>query len=59
MELDKDLRSRQQVRCLVSRADEAWQTLKGFDQGQIDRIVEAVSRAGADHAAELAELACR
>ena len=58
MELDKDLKSRQEVRDLVNRANAAAKILAGWDQAQIDRVVKAISDAGLSHAKELAELAC-
>lgn len=58
MELDKDLKSRQEVRDLVNRANAAAKILAGWDQAQIDRVVKAISDAGLFHAKELAELAC-
>ena len=57
MELAKDLRSRQEVRDLVSAAAKAQQSLQTMDQQAIDRIVEAAAKAAAEHAAELAQLA--
>ncbi len=58
MELDKDLRSRQEARDLIQQADEAAKALALLDQAQIDRICQAVSEAGLAHAKELAEMAC-
>lgn len=58
MELkDKDLISLQETRNLLAKAAQAQRELALMDQGQIDRIVEAISRAGASHAEELAKLA--
>ncbi len=57
MELDKDLKSRQQVRQLVDAAAKAQEILQKMDQGQIDRIVEAMAKAGEAHGEELAKLA--
>ena len=57
MELSKDLRSRQEVRDLVEAASRAQEQLRRMDQKAIDRIVEAMSRAGAKHARRLAEMA--
>ena len=59
MELSKDLRSRQEVRDLVQAAQQAQEQLCRMDQSAIDRIVEAIAKAGADHAEELAQAACR
>ncbi len=58
MELDKDLRSRQQVRQLCLRAKSAQQTLQSFSLEQINRICEAIAEAGVQHAEELSRLAC-
>ena len=55
--MDKDLLSVQEVRDLIKQAKEAQKALAAMDQGQIDRIAEAVSRAGAEHARRLAEMA--
>jgi len=57
MELAKDLQSRQEVRLLVEAAARAQKRLRTMDQAAIDRIVEAVAKAAADHAAELAQMA--
>lgn len=57
MELDKDLRSRQETRELIAAAQTAFEELKHFDQAKIDRIVDAVADAGEKNAAQLAELA--
>ena len=58
MELAKDLRSRQEVRDLVETASLAQEQLCRLDQTAIDRIVEAMAKAGSERASELAELAC-
>ncbi|MDR0670834.1 MAG: acetaldehyde dehydrogenase (acetylating) [Oscillospiraceae bacterium] len=55
--LDRDLQSVQAVRDLVRRAREAQRQLMEFSQEQIDRIVEAVARAGYDNAVRLGALA--
>lgn len=57
MELDKDLRSRQETRELLAAAQTAFEELKRFDQAKLDRIVDAVADAGEKNAAQLAELA--
>ena len=57
MELAKDLMSRQEVRDLVEAAARAQEQLRHMDQSAIDRIVEAMAKAGSAHAQELAELA--
>lgn len=55
--MDRDLQSIQEVRDLIKQAKEAQKALAAMDQGQIDRITEAVSCAGAEHARRLAEMA--
>lgn len=57
MELDKDLRSRQETRALLAAAQEAFEALKHFDQAKLDCIVDAIANAGEKHAAALAQLA--
>ena len=57
MELSKDLMSRQEVRDLVAAAAAAQEQLRKLDQGAIDRIVEAMAKAGSEHAEELARMA--
>ncbi len=57
MELAKDLKSRQEVRELVDAAEKAQQKLQVMDQSSVDRIVETMAKAAADHAKELAQLA--
>ena len=57
MKLDKDLRSIQEVRDLVGKARKAQRTLAAMSQADLDRITSAISRAGAEHAQRLAELA--
>ena len=57
MELDKDLRSRQEARQLIQEAEAAFQVLKTFDQSRIDAIVESMARAGQEHAAQLGRMA--
>ena len=59
MELDKDLQARQQARDLARQAEIAQNTLAQYDQKQLDTIVQAVAKAFAASAAELAELAVR
>ena len=59
MELDKDLRSRQETRDLVNKAKAAADVLSTWDQAQIDRVVKAISDAGLCHARELAEKTVR
>ena len=57
MTLDKDLQARQEARELAKGAAVAQRQLACMDQSQLDRIVEAVSVAFYDRAAELAQLA--
>ena len=59
MELDKDLRSRQEARELARDALAAQKRLASFSQEQLDRIVEAMAKAFSREAAMLAELAVR
>lgn len=58
MEFDRDLRARQEVRLLAQQAQQAFEGLQKLDQSGLDRITEALSRAGALHTAELAREAC-
>lgn len=55
--MDTDLKSIQEARHLVSAAHAAWQRFEEFSEDQVGRILEAVSRAGVEHARELATLA--
>ncbi len=57
MELDQDLKARQEARDLAVQAQSAAETLAQWDQARLDRAAEAVSQAGLRHARELAELA--
>ncbi len=57
MELDKDLRARQEARQLAKAAARAQTQLACMEQAQLDRIVEGISRAFCAAALELAELA--
>ncbi len=57
MELARDLKSRQEVRELVTLAVLAQEKLSQMDQSQLDAIVSAMAKAGEAHAAELAQLA--
>lgn len=59
MELDKDLRSRQEVRDLVKTAAKAAQTMSNWDQTQADKVAKAIADAGMASAKELGELAYR
>ncbi len=57
MELDKDLRSRQEVRDLAEEAQKAFQILGSMEQEQLDRILKAVRDCAIDHAEELGSMA--
>lgn len=57
MQLDKDLQSVQEVRNLIATAKQAHRALARMNQGQIDKIVAAISKAGAEHAKRLADMA--
>ena len=59
MELDKDLQARQEARWLAREAEKAQRTLACMEQGQLDRIVEAIAKAFSAAATELAEMAVR
>lgn len=58
MDLDRDLRSRQETRALIVAAEAAYQELRHFSQEQLDRITEAICAAGNQNAALLARMAC-
>ena len=57
MQLDKDLRSIQEVRDLLSEAGKAQRALAAMSQAQLDAITAALSRAGAEHARRLGAMA--
>ena len=59
MELDKDLRARQEARTLARQAELAQRQLARMDQKALDAIVESIARAFYTAAPELAELAVR
>ena len=59
MELDKDLAARQEARMLCAQAENAAKQLRRMTQAQLDTIVEAMAKAFAGSAAELAELAVK
>ncbi len=59
MELDKDLQARQQARDFAKKAEEAQKVLGRMTQQQLDAIVEAVAKAFAAAAPELADMAVR
>jgi len=54
---DADLRSIQEARDLVRRSRKAWEVYKRFDQARVDRICEAMARAGSEASEKLARLA--
>lgn len=55
--MDKDLASIQEARDCIQRAKAAGEVLAAMEQKQLDRLVEAISKTGLDHARELAQLA--
>lgn len=57
MSADKDLISVQQARDLVESAARAQKEIAGFDQGKIDRICEAMSKAALREATRLGAMA--
>ena len=57
MQLDQDLQSRQEVRQLVTAAQEAQAKLNTFDQARLDQIVAALAETGNRDAAELGRMA--
>ena len=59
MELDKDLKARQEARCLAKQAEVAQRQLSAMTQQQLDAIVEAIAGEFYNAALELAELAVR
>ena len=59
MELDKDLRARQEARCLAKQAEQAQAVLAEMSQEQLDGIVEKVADAFYKAAATLAQQAVR
>ena len=59
MELDKDLQARQEARRLARLAEQAQIQLAKMEQGQLDKIVEAIAKAFCAAAPELAEMAVR
>ncbi len=58
MQLDKDLRSRQETRELIEAAQSAFEELRQFDRQKLDRITDAVCKAGSENAALLGRMAC-
>ncbi len=59
MELDQDLLSRQQARCLLQAAQAAQEQLSSFSQEKLDAIVSAMAEAFYPYARELGALACQ
>ena len=59
MELEQDLKARQEARLLARQAEAAQKYLAAMSQNQLDAIVEAVAKAFEQSAVELAELAAR
>ena len=57
MELDKDLRARQEARILAKQAFEAQKQLRRMPQEKLDAIVEAIAAAFAKEAEMLAQMA--
>ena len=57
MELDRDLKARQETRLLVEKAHSAYTQLQSFDQKRLDSIVRAMAEAAEARAAELGQLA--
>ncbi len=57
MELDKDIKSTQEVRDLVKKAKVAQLEFKHFSQKQVDKIVEAMANAGFEASEKLAKMA--
>lgn len=59
MELDKDLKARQEARDLARQAEIAQKLLGRMDQTQLDKIVQAMADAFYKHSGELADMAVR
>lgn len=57
MELDKDIRSTQEVRNLVAKAKTAQLEYKHFNQAQVDKIIKAMADAGYEARERLAKMA--
>ena len=57
MILDSDLLSIQQAREIAKRAKAAQQEYQFFDQKQVDKIVEAMAKAGYEASEKLAKMA--
>ena len=59
MELDKDLKARQEARDLARQAEVAQKLLTRMDQEKLDKIVQAIADAFYKHSGELADMAVR
>ena len=59
MELDMDLKARQEARCLAKQAGAAAEILKTFPQEKLDAIVKSVAESFGEAAKELAQLAAQ
>ena len=59
MELDKDLKARQEARVLARQAEEAQKVLAQMNQQQLDKIAEAVADAFYKESSALADMAVR
>ncbi len=59
MELDKDLKARQEARDLARQAEIAQKLLTRMSQEQLDKIVQAIADAFYKHSGELADMAVR
>ena len=57
MEFDKDLRSIQEVRTLIGKAEAAEREFADFSQEQVDKVCAAIAKACADNAERLARMA--
>ena len=57
MNLDKDIRSIQEMRDLVKTAKEAQLEFKHYNQRQVDQIVKAMTDAGIRESERLAKMA--
>ena len=59
MELDKDLKARQEARDLARQAEVAQKLLTRMNQTQLDKIVQAIADSFYKHSGELADMAVR
>lgn len=57
MELDKDIRSTQEVRDLVKKAKAAYLEFKHYNQSQVDKIIKAMADASFESSEKLAQMA--